>query len=106
VNTDDRKEIFRLVELDYVRTAVEARSHAADLEKISALYYTSLVREGDPDSTLDLQVQLEAYRFGLYRSLKTFQFRNLAEVRQRIIFKFFYPFLIAGSALATILIAV
>jgi hypothetical protein len=164
VNAEDRKELFRLVELDYVRTAdfisglmqrqagtrglavtiwaavvgfafdrsawelgalavvavlafllldgyysllyVEARSHASELERISALYYTTLIREDDEDSAFDLRVQLEAYRFGLYRSLKIFRFRNLAEVRQRVIFRFFYPFLIAGAVLATILIAV
>lgn len=159
----DQKELFRLVELDYVRTAdfitglmqrqvgmrglavtiwaavlgfafdhstwelgvlaiasvlvflfldgyysllyIEARSHASDLEDVSAFYYRSLIRD-DEDSDRDLQVQLEAYRFGLYRSLKPFRIRDLPKVRQRVMFRFFYPLLVFGAILATILIAV
>jgi hypothetical protein len=137
----DQKELFRLVELDYARTAdfisglmqtqvsipglavtvwaavvgfafdrstwelgvlavasvlvflfldgyysvlyIEARSHASDLENISAFYYRSIIRDEDEDIGRDLQVQLEAYRFGLYRSLKPFRIRDLTRVRQR-----------------------
>jgi len=98
--------VFLFLDGYYSLLYIEARSHASDLETISAFYYRSLIRDDDEDSDRDLQVQLEAYRFGLYGSLKPFKVRDLTRVRQRVMFKFFYPFLAFGASLATILIAV
>lgn len=98
--------VFFFLDGYYSLLYIEARSHAGNLEDISALYYKSLTRDEEEDSDLDLQVKLEAYRFGLYSSLKLFRMRDLARIRQRVIFKFFYPFLAVGATLATILIAI
>jgi len=98
--------VFLFLDGYYSVLYIEARSHASDLESISAVYYRSLIRDEDEDIARDLQVQLEAYRFGLYRSLKPFRIRDLTRVRQRVMFKVFYPFLAFGAILATILIAV
>jgi hypothetical protein len=98
--------VFLFLDGYYSLLYIEARSHASELESISAFYYRSLIRDDDQDSNRDLQVQLEAYRFGLYRSLKPFRIQDLIKVRQRVMFRYFYPFLALGGILATILIAV
>lgn len=98
--------VFVFLDGYYSLLYIEARSHASDLESISALYYKSLMRDDDEDSDRDLQVQLEVYSFGLYSSLRVFRIRDLTRIRQRVMFKVFYPFLAIGAILATILIAV
>lgn len=96
--------VFAFLDGYYSLLYIEARSHAGTLERISAAYYKALTRPGDEDSSQDLQIDLEAYRFGLYGSLKVFRVKDLANVRQRVMFKVFYPFLAVVAILATILI--
>lgn len=96
---------FLLLDGYYSALYMQAQRRAGELEGISASYYASLSNPNDQDSDVDMLYQLDQYRFGLYRSLEAFRLRDLLTVRKRMIFRFFYPLLIAGAILATVLIA-
>jgi hypothetical protein len=84
----------------------EAQRHVNTLERVSAAYFNSLRRPDDEDRVMDLRAKLDGYRFGLYRNFKIFRFRDLLYARPRVVFRFFYPFLVGIGILAAILIAV
>lgn len=80
--------------------------HAASLERISAAFYNSLGRgKTDPDSLLELRVQLEAHTFGLFQNLGRFRYTDLLRARPRVIFFALYPSLAVAAGLAAFLIA-
>jgi hypothetical protein len=99
--------VFMLIDGYHAWLYTEAEAHANQLERTSAAYHEWLIRGADdPDRTMDFQVQLESYRFGLYRNLKVFRFRDFRHVRPRIVFRFFYPFLVVVGILAAIVVGV
>jgi len=95
--------VFLFLDGYYTVLYMDARKHASDLEEITADYYKSVIRKG---STY-LMERLHDYKFGLYGSLKAFRLGELLEpqIRQRVMYRYFYPFLALAALVATILIA-
>ena len=84
----------------------EALARANQLERLSAAYYDSFGRlADDEEAATDLQVDLEAHRFGLYRNFKRFRLRDLAFVRPTVFFRLFYPLLFAVAVGVAALVA-
>jgi hypothetical protein len=98
--------VFSFLDGYYTLLYMDAREHSGRLENIVAAYCKSLVRPDDEDTVEDLQVDLEAYQFGLYRRLTLFRVKDLLKVRKRVMFRVFYPFLAIAAVLACILIGV
>ena len=83
----------------------EGALHADALERLSAGYYNAMGRDaGDPDRKLDLDANLEAHRFGLYRNLTLVRLRDLPKARPAIFFTVFYPFLVGVGLLSALVI--
>jgi hypothetical protein len=80
--------------------------HAVELEDLSRAYHRALSRGGDdPDADVDFAVKLQDDPYGLYHSLRKFQWKDLGEVRPRIFFQVLYPALLAISIIAATLLA-
>jgi hypothetical protein len=60
--------------------------------------------EDDPDLAADLDAELAAHRFGLYRNFRRFSVREVHHARPRLVFMVFYPGLVAIAAAAALLI--
>jgi predicted nucleotidyltransferase len=96
--------VFLFLDSYYTVLYLDAREHGSNLEAITAAYYKSVIRK---DSTYILR-PLHDYKFGLYGSLRPFHPRQLlaSQIRQRVMYRYFYPFLVLAALVATILIAV
>lgn len=82
-----------------------ALRHARALEKLEALSYVVIESgEDDPDLLDDLDTELAANRFGLYRSFKRFSVKELLAARPVLVFRVFYPGLAIVAAATALII--
>jgi hypothetical protein len=87
---------FLLIDAYHAWLYGEALDHAVALERLSGRYYESLGRGlDDEDVAVDLAVELQTHRFGVYRNLRQFTFRDILFVKPRVFFRVFYPVLVA-----------
>jgi uncharacterized membrane protein len=84
----------------------EALKHARSIEKLSAAYYSAIeMGEDDEDLVLDFEGMIGSHRFGLYRNFRRFQMPEIKRARPTLVFRLFYPGLIASGFLAAGLLA-
>lgn len=95
--------VFLFLDSYYTVLYLDARKHAVDLEGITSDYYKSVIRK---DTTYLLE-RLHDYNFGLYGRIKAFRLGQVLgpQIRQRVMYRYFYPFLALAALVATILIA-
>jgi hypothetical protein len=97
--------VFLLVDGYHAWLYGEALAHASALERLSGRYYDSLGRGSDDEELeLDLRVDLESHRFGMYRTFRKFRLRDLLFAKPTVFFRGFYPLLIGVAVVVAILL--
>lgn len=85
----------------------EALNHARALEKLTTAYYTALeMGEDDEDVGLDFEEALGSHKFGLYRNFRRFQLPEIRAARPQLVFRYFYPGLLASALLIAVLLTI